>query len=210
MIDPNVVYLVLVLGLWLTVTAAYIPGTGILEGAALAGLIGGVAVLANMPTNWAGAILLIIGVLVFLLIPFLGSRLGRIAEAGLILQVIGAGTLFHGIQVSWLLIAVTVLLSILYHRLVLRPVLERALAQNAVRDDNGQLIGAMGRVSKASERVGTQHIGTVNVDGEPWTAISNYPLRIGEEVVVLERNGLQLMVEGIKHKQTLRENMEES
>jgi membrane-bound ClpP family serine protease len=42
---------------------------------------------------------------------------------------------------------------------------------------------------------------TVNVRGEQWTALADHPLRTGDEIVVLERDGLQLQVEGVKHKQ---------
>lgn len=201
MIDPNIVYIVLVFGLWITVTAAYIPGTGLIEGVALAALAAAVLILASMPTNWAGVLILLIGGVGFLLLPFLNQRWARLAEAGLVLQVIGAATLFHGLQVSWLLIAVTVGISVAYHRLVLLPVLERGRQQSAIIDYSNQMIGVSGRVVKPSEKSGNVHIGTVQAAGEQWTAISDYPLRPGEEVVVLERDGLKLYVEGIKHKQ---------
>ncbi|MEZ4668725.1 MAG: NfeD family protein [Anaerolineae bacterium] len=201
MIDPNIVYVVLVFGLWVTVTAAYVPGTGLIEGLAMAALVAGVLILVNMPTNWAGVLVMVIGGVAFLLIPFLNQRWARVAELGLVLQVIGAATLFHGLQVSWLLIVVTIAISVAYHRLVLLPVLERARKQAVVIDDDAQLVGTVGRVVKASEKVGTTHIGSINVKGEQWTATSDYPLKPGEEVVVLERDGLQLYVEGVKHKQ---------
>ncbi len=210
MVDPNVVYFLLVVGLWIAVTAAYIPGTGVVEVVALVAVGAAVYILANMPTNWAGAILLMLGVLSFLLIPFLSQRWARVAEAGLLLQVAGAFTLFHGVQVSWLLIGVTVGLSILYHRLVLLPVLERSKKQVAVIDDTTQLVGAYGRVVKASSAAGHEFVGSVNVRGEQWTAYSDHPLQMGEEVVVVEREGLQLFVESVKHKQTPREQMEGS
>ena len=205
MIDPNIVYMVLVLGLWLTVTAAYIPGTGLIEALALAALGGAVLILANMPTNWAGVLIMVIGGISFLLVPFLNQRWARVAEVGLVLQVIGAAMLFHGLQVSWLLIAVTVVISVAYHRLVLLPVLERSRQQLAIIDYSNPLIGVAGKVVKASEKSGNTHIGTVQAGGEQWTAISDYPLRPGEEVVVLERDGLKLYVEGVKHKQTPRQ-----
>lgn len=205
MIDPNIVYLVLVFGLWFTVTAVYIPGTGLIEGVALAALAGVVLILATMPTNWVGVLMLVLGGVGFLLLPFLNQRWARVAEAGLVLQVIGAATLFHGLQVSWLLIAVTVALSVAYHRLVLLPVLERARQQSAVIDYSNPLIGVSGKVVKASEKSGSVHIGSVQAGGEQWTAISDYPLRPGEEVIVLERDGLKLYVEGVKHKQTSRQ-----
>jgi membrane-bound serine protease (ClpP class) len=201
MMDPNVVYLILIFGLWAAVTAAYIPGTGGPEALALIGVAGGILLLAGMPTNWPGVIILFIGVLSFLLIPFLNNRWARLAEGGLILQVIGTLTMFNGLQVSWLLLVVTIGLSILYHHGVLLPFLEKNRHQPTVIDDNKQLIGLVGRVVKPSEKVGASYMATVNVRGEQWTALADHALRAGDEVVVLERDGLQLQVEGVKHKQ---------
>lgn len=206
MIDPNVVYMVLILGLWAAVTAAYVPGTGLLEMAALAITGAALFMLFNLPTNWLGLALIILGVGGFLLIPFLSARLARLAQAGLILQVIGSALLFHGLQVSWLLIAIVIGLSLAYHHLVLLPVLDKSRNQAVTVNGDEQLPGAYGRVVKASERVGSDHRATVNVRGEEWTAISDHALRAGEEIVVIERDGLQLYVEGVKHKQTLKEN----
>lgn len=200
--DPNIVYFALVFGLWVAVTAAYIPGTGVVEGLAL--LILGIAlvVLFNMPTNWAGVLLLMIGVLSFLLIPFLNQRWARLAEGGLILQVIGALTLFNGLHVSWLLIAVTIALSLAYHRFALLPILARSRQTAVVIDDDAQLIGAYGRVTRPTEPLGSSYKCTVNIKGEQWTAFSEHPLEIGDEITVIARDGLQLTVEGLKHKHT--------
>lgn len=207
--DVNVVYLILVFGLWAAVTAAYIPGTGGPEALALIGVAGGILLLTSLPTNWAGVILLFIGVLGFLLIPFLNSKWARLAEGGLILQVIGTLTMFNGAQVSPLLIVVTVGLSILYHHGVLLPFLEKNRKQTAVIDDDRRIIGSNGRVVQASDKLGTGYVSSVNIRGEQWTALSNHPLAVGEEVVVIERDGLQLQVEGIKHEQTPQKETEE-
>lgn len=202
-VDPNIVYFLLVFGLWVTVTAAYVPGTGLIEVVALLAVGAAVLLLANQPTNWAAALLIFIGVLAFLLVPFLSPTAARVAEAGLLLQVIGAATLYNGESVSWVLIAVVVGLSLAYHRLALLPILEKSRKQVAVIDDNGQMLGAAGRVIRASEPVGRSHRGTVNVRGEQWSALSDHPLEPGEEIVVVERDGLQLYVESLKHKQAL-------
>jgi membrane-bound serine protease (ClpP class) len=201
MIDVNVVYLILIFGLWAAVTAAYIPGTGAPETLALIGVGGGILLLTTLPTNWPGVIILFIGVLSFLLIPFLNNRWARLAEGGLILQVVGTLTMFNGWQVSWLLIIVTIGLSLLYHHGVLLPFLEKSRKQVAVIDDTKNVIGSVGRVVRPSEKLGAAYMATVNVRGEQWTAVADHPLRTGDEIVVIERDGLQLQVEGVKHKQ---------
>lgn len=206
MIDANVVYFVLILGLWTAVTAAYIPGTGVMELAALAITGAALFMLFNLPTNWVGLALIILGVGGFLLVPFLSARLIRLAQGGLILQAVGSAILLNGLQVSWLLIALVIGLSLAYHHLVLMPVLEKSRRKAAEAIGDEQLPGASGRVVRASERIGSDHRSTVNVRGEEWTAFSDHPLRAGEEVLVIERDGLQLYVESVKHKQTVKES----
>lgn len=205
MTDPNVVYLVLVIGLWVAVTATYVPGTGVIEGLAVVALIIALIVMASLPTNWWAVLILVLGVLSFLLVPFLSPRSAILAQGGLILQAVGGAFLFNGLSVSWLLIALTIGIALLYHNFALLPLLRRLRQQKAVIDDNGQLLGAFGRVVTAFSPSGVSHVGTVHVRGEQWTAYSDKPLLAGDAVVVLERDGLQLFVEGVKHKQAPKE-----
>jgi membrane-bound serine protease (ClpP class) len=198
--DPGLVYFVLVFGLWAAVMAVYVPGTGALEIAALI-LVGGALVLfTNLPVNWLGVLLVIVGLLSFHLTPLAYPRAGRIAEVGLLVQALGAFLLFNTMPVAWWLILLTVGVAWVYHRYALMPLLKRMRQQSAVIDDNEQLVGAAGRVVKASQPVGKVHIGSVNVRGEHWTASSEHPLEVGDEVIVQDREGLQLLVEGVKHK----------
>ncbi|HEX2905927.1 MAG TPA: NfeD family protein [Phototrophicaceae bacterium] len=203
--EPNIVYLILVFGLWVAVTAAYVPGTGILELLALGALVVEIILLQSMPVSWAAVLLLVVGVLGFLLIPFLNQRWVRAAQGGLILQAIGGFFLFNGLQVSWALIALTVAISLAYHRLILMPLLTRLRQLPTVIGDNGQLIGTTGRVVKSFEPVGRMYVGIVQANGEQWTANSPKSLQTGDEIVVIEREGLQLSVEGIKYKHTVEE-----
>jgi membrane-bound serine protease (ClpP class) len=57
------------------------------------------------------------------------------------------------------------------------------------------LIGAQGRVLTP-----LKPIGTIQLHGETWTATSDSAVETGEEVVVVERNGLQLLVAPLKEK----------
>jgi membrane-bound ClpP family serine protease len=199
--DPNVVYLVLLFGLWVAVTAAYIPGTGVVEVLAVIALIIGIVILSSLPTNWGAVLLMVLGVLSFLLVPFLSARYAILAQAGLIFQAIGGALLFNGLSVSWLVIAITIAIALLYHNFALLPLLRRNRHQKAVRDDDGQLMGMGGRVTSTFVLSGSRYLGTVNVSGEQWTAYSDKPLSTGDEIVIIEREGLQLLVDSLKHKQ---------
>ncbi|MEP7292464.1 MAG: NfeD family protein [Chloroflexota bacterium] len=193
-LDPNLIYLILVAGLWLSVIAIHMPGTGAVEILAAIGMIGALVGLANLPTNWWALIVLVVGVLGFLVMPFLGRRFVALAVGGLILQAAGSLTLFNGVAVAPPLIAVTIGVSLIYYRFALLRILDYREAAPAMLDDE-PLVGVEGYVQKALDPVGT-----VYVRGESWTARSDEPLAAGTEVAVVDQEGLTLFVEAVKHK----------
>lgn len=193
-VDPNILYLILLFGLWSGVTAAYIPGTGIAELFSAAITVTAMLILASMPTNWLAVLVLVIGVAGFLVMPFINRRLALLAVAGLVLQAIGSLFLFNGMAVSIPLIAVTIGLSLAYHRVLLLPILQNPRSES-LPDDDSRLIGARGRVVGA-----VNPIGTVRAGGELWSAQSDDPIDSGTEVVVVGREGLVLQVESVKRK----------
>lgn len=193
--NPNTVYLMLLFGLWVGVTAVYMPGTMVLETLAMLAVVLSILVLAAMPTNWLAVILLIVGVMGFLVMPFLHVRFRLLAVGGLALQAVGSLFLFNdGNHVALPLIGGILLASLGYHTFILLPIIERHRSK-PVSDEDDLLIGAIGRVTRRIDP-----IGTVYVRGEQWTARSETPLETGSDVIVLERNGLELTVEAAKHK----------
>ena len=193
-LDPNIVYLLLLGGLWLSVTAAHMPGTGILELLAGVGIVASLFALINMPTNWWALVMLVVGVLAFLVLPFLHRRLVLIAVGGLVLQAIGSLNLFNGVSVSLPVIVVTIGASLIYYRFALLRILEFHKSAPAMLEDE-PIIGLQGYVQKALDPVGT-----VYVRGEAWTARSDKPLAAGTEVAVIDQEGLTLFVEAVKQK----------
>lgn len=193
-IDPNLVYLILIFGLWMSVTAAYIPGTGAAEILAVIGVIAALVVLASLPTNWWAVVLIVVGVLSFLVIPFLNRRYAPLALGGLVLQTVGSIFLFNGLAVSLPLVVVTIIAALIYHRYALMRTLDYHRAKPAMLEDE-PIAGQIGYVQRALDPVGT-----VYVRGESWTARSDQKLEAGTEVAVLEQDGLTLYVEAVKHK----------
>ena len=193
MIDPNLVYLALVFALWLGVTASYIPGTGVAELLAVVALVGSGFMLVNMPTNWVAVALIAVGISGFIFIPLVYRKYAFLALGGLILQALGGWLLFAGLPVSAFLIALTVVLPALFHQYVLLPTLDKMRVPIPTEDD--LLLGSTGRVVKALNPTGT-----VQARGELWTATSDTPLDAGSEVVIIDRDGLIVHVEGVKQK----------
>lgn len=195
-VDPNLIYLVLVLGLWASVTAVYVTGTGIVEILAVGGLVLGFAALTQMATNWFAVLLLVVGVSAFIIVPFVRRELAQYAPLGLVMQGVGGLLLIDsGPRVSPFVILVTLLASYAYYQYVLLPMLRNAL-DKPVEDKDTLIIGKTGRVVKPLDP-----IGTVNVDSELWTATTlGDHIESGQTIVVVNRQGLQLEVEPAKRK----------
>jgi membrane-bound ClpP family serine protease len=190
--DPNFIYLVVVAAIWMAVTAAYVPGTGLVEGIAAALAVGSLLLLASVATNWFAALLVLVGGVMFLVVPFLEERYRMIALGGLGLQVLGSLFLFNGLYVSPILIIAIALLSLAYYRFVLIPLLNTHHQSAALRTDR-PLVGEYGRVQTALNPAGM-----IRVQGESWSARlsedSRAPVAVDATVVVLDQEGLTLIV----------------
>lgn len=65
--DPNVVYVLLIIGLWAAAAAVYVPGTGLLEVAAFICLALAIAGLIQLPVNVVGVMLIVVAGILFVI-----------------------------------------------------------------------------------------------------------------------------------------------
>jgi len=196
-IDPNLAYVLFVTGLWVAATAAYIPGTGIIDLLAAASLLIALALLAALPTNLVGVLLLAVGVVGFALTPFIRRRPLWLVVGGLGLQIVGSIFLFNdGVMVSPIVMVVVLAIPLAYHTLLLMPMMERQFAHpGGTMERDAHLIGMSGRVVQMLNPVGA-----VYVNGETWTAEGRRKLKVGIPIVVVAREGLRLIVDLDKEK----------
>ncbi len=191
LLNPNVAYLFLVLGLLLGMMAIVVPGTGMLEvGAFFCLALAGYAVYFLSLNLWA------LLVLVLSAFPFLYAirRPGR--EGFLALAVLGVviGSLFLFPTDGWqpavhpLLATVTSLLSGGFLWIAIRKTLQ-AYHRRPAHD----LEALIGQVGEAKTDVHEE--GTVQVAGELWSARSEKRIRAGSAVRVIGREGFVLIVE---------------
>ncbi|MCU0481955.1 MAG: hypothetical protein MUE54_12215 [Anaerolineae bacterium] len=193
--DPSLVFVIFVMSLWITVTATHLPGTGALEFLAFAGMIVSSVILLQMPTNWFAVLVMVIGVAGYSIMPFIKHEYFILAWGGIILQGIGGLFLFNGMAVSPFVIGIVMLLLATYCQFVLLPALRIGLAPHATSTKDDELVGIIGKAT-----TDINPMGTVLVESEIWTATSDYAIKAGESVVVIERDGLQLIVESLKRK----------
>jgi membrane-bound serine protease (ClpP class) len=192
LLTPDIAYLFIVTGLMLTVMALLTPGTGFFElGAFFMLAVAGWQVY-NLETNsWALAVGLA-GLVLFILalrpsrlqLPLLAASI-----AGL---VIGSAYLFKGEGFfpgvnPWLALTLSVL-SAGFLWIVATKTL--AVHRRMPAHDLNRLLGAAG-VAKTE----IDPTGTVFVNMEDWSARSEKPIKAGSPVRVVDREGLQLLVE---------------
>lgn len=191
LIDPNVAYFLLVVGLVLGVLALFSPGTGILEiGALFALVLAGLGIVRLSINAWALG-LLIIGVVPFLMALRFSRRWFYLVIACAAF-VIGSIFLFKtpegGLAVNPFLAAVTSTVAVGLFWLVGWKGLEAIRRRPEISLE--RLMGAIGEARTAIYREGT-----VYIHGEEWSARSETPIPIGAKVRVVGREGLVLIVE---------------
>jgi membrane-bound serine protease (ClpP class) len=195
LLDPNVAYLILMLGVLLTIMAILTPGTGILEIAAMFGLLLAGWTIVNLPTNW-WALLLMLGAGGPLLVAARIKSNKIYLLIAVLFLLIGALFLYPG-QVWWQP-AVNPFLALIMSGLMgsfLWVAASKVLEAESVRPthDLGSLIGQEGEVK--SEIRGE---GSVQVARELWTARSRERIPEGTRVRVVDREGFILVVEPVE------------
>lgn len=195
LLDPNVAYVLLVLGFMLGVVAVLTPGTGLVEIAAFFALaLAGWAVY-NLPVNLWALIVLLIGVFPFL---FAVRRSGQLLYLAIAIAALVVGSLFLFRGDTWWRPAVHPVLAIFTSVLAggffwFATVKSLEAIQAPPTHDLTAILGATGET-----RTDVFEEGSVYVAGELWTARSTQPIPPGTPVKVVGRDGLVLEVEALE------------
>jgi len=194
LLNPNVAYMLLVIGLLISVLAMFSPGTGIFEIGALFMLLLAAYSIFNLPVNlWAFA-LLAIGIVPFVIaVRSKNQRQTLLMLIGALLAfMVGSAFLFRrtsgGLAVNPILILVMSLLAVGATWLMARKSMEAITSRPTF--DLDQLIGMTGRATSDIRGQGTAY-----VNGEEWTATSQSFIPEGKIIRVVKRRGLMLEVE---------------
>ena len=195
-LNPNVVYLLLVLGFFLAILALFSPGTGMLEAGALLILIAaGWGIYNNTrPINLWAILVLAIGVFPFLLAMRKWRDVIFLAIAIVAFE-LGSVYLFspevwYKPAVNPILAGVTIVSTSLFLWIAGHKVIEA----DQLRPSH-DLSVLVGQVGEAKTAVHTE--GSIQVAGEQWSAWSELPIPPGSAVRVIRREGLILKVEQV-------------
>jgi membrane-bound serine protease (ClpP class) len=195
--DPNVAYILLIVGLWMLVIALTTPGTGFAEVAAAIALVGASIGLFNLTVNFAGILLIVVAFGLFAVDVFAPSH-GVLTVGGVVALIAGSMLLLPsrenaaGIS-GWLIAGATLasagMAGIVLHALV------RTLRRPAVDIAAVNVVGAQGRVRKA---IVAGESGTAQIAGQLWTVEADEPIESGAAVTVRRVEGLTLHVARVK------------
>lgn len=192
--DPNIAFLLLNLGFIGLLVSFY---NGLEPITAIAGvifIIVGFYALNTLPVNYAGAALIILGLVLLVAEAFLASS-GLLALGGLAAFAIGSlmlmDTEVEGLRIDWRLIAGTTL-ALGAATFVLVSYGLAAQGRKVTTGEKG-LIGLTGEVLSWDGPSGY-----VTVDGERWRAVSSDALKQGDTVKVTGLDGLTLKVKLLK------------
>ncbi|MBN2470153.1 MAG: hypothetical protein JXN59_05450 [Anaerolineae bacterium] len=204
LLEPNLLYLMLVVAAWVAVLALFVPGTGVIEFAAAVGLLLGLGGLAYLGAGWLG---LVLGMVAFglyalaILRQFAGTRdIAKLPPVPQPMIVAGVATLVQVISgllimtalpaLAWWLVILLALGSLAVYRWMLLPTLGalRPPPQAGVE----ALIGEIAEVRSA--HTGSRPA-TVYLNGELWQVEADEALAPGDRVEVMAREGMRLIVQ---------------
>jgi membrane-bound serine protease (ClpP class) len=190
--NPNVAYLLLSLGTLGLTIELWSPG------AVLPGVVGGLCLLlaffafSVLPVNYAGLLLLLFGLLLFVL-EIKVTSFGLLTVAGLASLILGSMMLIDS-PIPELQVSLRLIVPVAVGFTAIAGVLVRlALAAQRQRPATGA--GAMvGEYGQALTPIDPEHDGTVATHGEIWRATAPEPIPQGSRVRVTGVDGLQLRV----------------
>ncbi|GAB4261306.1 NfeD family protein [Deferrisoma sp.] len=190
--DPNVAYLLLLLGFYGLFFELSNPG------AIFPGVLGGLCLilafvgLQTLPFHYGGVLLILLG-LVLLLLEVKITSFGLLTVGGVVCLVLGSLMLFRSSEayyrVSWTVLVPAVAGTVAFFAFAVG----KGLAAQKARRLGGSegLVGERGRVV---EPPGPDRPGRVFVHGEYWNARCPDPVEPGAEVEVVSVEGLTLTV----------------
>lgn len=195
--DPNIAYIFMLLGIYGLFFELSNPG------AVLPGVLGGIFLilglyaLQTLPVNWAGVLLILFGILLFILEVKVTSY-GALTIGGIVAMFLGSLMLFKEPQTDFEPVAKLSLQVILAATLSTALFFIFAIGMVVRSQRRPTVTGAEGMIGEIGETLtAIAPAGKVRVHGEIWRAKSAAPIAAGEKVKIVLVEGLQITVEKV-------------
>jgi len=192
--NPNIAYIFMMIGL----AGLYFELSN--PGAIFPGVIGGISLILaffafrTLPVNYAGVLLILLGVFLFVAEIKVASY-GLLTIGGLVSLTLGSIMLFESpipaLRASLTVIIPTVLFTAAFFFFAVTMALKAQLAKPATGAE-----GLVGEIGVAQTRLSPE--GKVFIHGEFWNAYADEAIEEREKIRVLKTEGLNLKVEKLK------------
>jgi membrane-bound serine protease (ClpP class) len=189
--NPNIAYILMMIGL----VGLYFELSN--PGAIFPGVIGGICLILaffafrTLPVNYAGVLLILLGVFLFIAEIKIPSY-GLLTVGGIVSLALGSIMLFESplpyLRASLAVIIPTVIFTAAFFIFAVTMTVKAHMAKPATGAE-----GLVGTVGRATTRLAPE--GKVFVHGEFWNAYTDGTIEEGEKVRVLKTEGLNLKVE---------------
>lgn len=195
--SPNVAFMLLIFGFYGVLFELYSPGWGV------AGMVGVICLvlafmgLAILPLNYVGLVLIFVG-LTMLVAEAMVPSFGMLTLGGVTALIAGALMLVESPE-GFMRVSLAVVLPVAAGTAVITVLLVsgvvrayRGRVQTGIEGMAGLPAVAAGEFTPE----GDHFVGTVQVHGERWRAVSPTPVADGQPVTIQQRDGLTLSVSG--------------
>jgi membrane-bound serine protease (ClpP class) len=192
--NPNIAYILMMIGLVGLYFELAHPG------AIFPGVIGAISLILaffafrTLPVNYAGVLLILLGVFLFIAEIKIASY-GLLSVGGVVCLALGSIMLFEApapyLRASLSVIIPTVIVTAGFCIIAMTLALKAQMAKPATGSE-----GMIGEIGVAQTPISPE--GKVFVHGEFWNAYADQPIEAGEKVRVLKTEGLTLKVEKLK------------
>lgn len=190
--DPNIAYILLLIGIYGLLFEFMNPGF------ILPGVVGGISLLIALyafqllPVNYVGLILIIMGI-AFIIAEALVPSFGALGIGGAVAFIVGSimliDTKVGGFKLLLPIIIAVTLVSVAFLLLITQLALRAH--RRPVVSGREELIGSVGIVLK---KEGDEERNRIRIRGELWQVESEYPLKPGDYVKVVDISELILQV----------------
>src|SRR5206468_4194211 len=194
--DPNIAYVLMTIGMIGVLAELYNPG------AVLPGVVGAISVilafysLQSLPVNYAGVLLVVLGIVFFILEATVTSY-GLLAIGGVTSMILGSLMLIKTdaefLQLSWGMIVPVVAFAAIATMFIVGMAV-RAMHRQPMTGSEGMV----GSIGVAKTVLAPQ--GQLAIHGELWEAVSERPLQPGDQAEVTRVQGLTLYVKPVLQK----------